>query len=358
MGNHLTNDLDSGGGVRPYMAARAARAAIRASHILGALCVTLTAATGCDKAKALAREVTHDPPPLTNADVVLRRKILDSATAPRILFEVFGDRADPRMVPVALIDGAVLRPIDLSPADWLRFDRRYNRPGTIYTLYQDGHAVGTAAVKRGMWQNPTKPLVTLPHCRHLLPLSAVTIDPHAPVGITAEFLASNVPLTASASGTDLSTPVAINVARRLAEQAGKSAQIPRSRLDSLDFRAAAVHTGATTSPTIIASFIDPAASGYAAGNGTSTYVFVIADQTAIGYAPTYQLAVNGPVVGAIFRRYIDHLDLEGNGLNDIILETWTYGDSSYLTVLKWGHGRWNEVFRGNRSWCLDEPSGK
>jgi hypothetical protein len=356
MGNHLTSDLNSGGGVRPYMAARAARAAIRASQILGALLVTLTAAAGCNKAKALTHDATHAPP-ATKPDVALRLKILDSATAPRMLFEVFGDRSDPRMVPIALIDGNVLRALDLSPADWLRFDRRYNRPGSTYTLYQDGHAVGTAAVKRGMWQNPTRPLVTLPHCRHLLPLSAVMIDPHAPLGITAEFLASNVPLSASGSGTDLAAPVAVDVARRLAEQAGKSAQIPRSRLDSLDFHASAVHTGATTSPTIIASFIDPAASGNADGGGTSTYVFVIADQTAIGYAPTYQLAVNGPVAGATFRRYIDHLDLDGGGVDNIILETWTYGGSSYLTVLKWGHGRWNEVFRGNSSWCLDEPSG-
>lgn len=333
----------------------AVSAAIRTPLALtGAVWLTLTATTGCDKAKALAHSSSGSRPAGVHA--TLRAAILDSVPAPRILFEVFGERSDPRMLPIAVLDGHGVRNINLSPVDWIRFDRRYNQVGASYSLFQDGHTVGTATVTHRMWENPTKPLVTLPNCRHLMPLAAVSIDKNAPQGITAEFLASNAPLSASPAGSELSTLVAVDVARRLALEVGKTAHISQKRLDSLDFHATAIHTGATSAPTIIASFLDPAAGGYASHATTTTYVFVIADQTAIGYAPTYQLTVNGPALGATYRRFIDHLDLNGNGVNELILETWTYGDGSNLTVMKWDHGHWNEVFNGSRSWCLDGTS--
>jgi hypothetical protein len=333
----------------------AVSAAIRTPLALtGAVWVTLTAATGCDKAKALAHNGGGSRP--VGVHAALRAAILDSVPPPRILFEVFGERSDPRMLPIAVIDGHGVRNIDLSPLDWLRFDRRYNQTGTSYSLFQDGHAVGTATVMHRMWENPTKPLVTLPNCKHIMPLAAVSIDKNAPQGITAEFLASNAPLSASRAGTELAPPVAVDVARRLAQEVGKNAHIPIKRLDSLDFHATAIHTGATSAPTIIASFLDPAAGGFASHATTTTYVFVIADETAIGYAPTYQLTVNGPALGATYRRFIDHLDLTGDGVDELILETWTYGDGSNLTVMKWDHSHWTEIFNGSRSWCLDPTS--
>jgi hypothetical protein len=330
-------------------------AAIRARAALtGVLLGTLTTVAGCDKAIPVERIWRGRDPAAAPAR---EAAVLDSATVPRMLFEVFGGRSDPRIVPVAVLDGKVVRDIDLSPIDWARFDRRFYRPGTAYALYQDGHAVGAAKVLHGMWDDPTRPLYRLPNCHHAMPLAAVAIDSGVPEGITAEFLASNVALSsAAASATEsLTTPIAVQVARRLALQVGKAAKIPRARLDSLDFHATAIHTGTTAEPTLIASFVDPAAVSPAHG-ATTTYVFVIADKTGFGYTPTYRLTVNGPSVGATYRRYIDHLDLDGDGVDELVLETWTYGGDAYITILQWARGSWHEVFRGARSWCLDERS--
>ncbi len=327
-------------------AATRARAALT-----GGMLVTLTALAGCDKASALERIWR---PRDSRAAPARAAAVLDSSPPPHLLFEVFGDRSDPRMVPVAVLDGKAVRNIDLSPIDWARFDRRFDRPGTAYTLYQDGRSVGSATVTHGMWDNPDKPLYQLPNCHHALPLATVRIDSTAPEGLAAEFLASNVSLS-SATATapvNLTTPIAIDVARRLALQVGREAKIPRARLDSLDFHAAAIHTGTTAEPTLIASFVDPAAVSPAHGAKT-TYVFVIADKTGFGYRPTYRLTVNGPSVGATYRRYIDHVDLDGDGIDELVLETWTYGGDAYITVMQWDRGSWHEVFRGARNWCLD-----
>lgn len=331
------------------MAVSAVSAAIRARAALtGVSWLTLMVIAGCNKATEHRRTTARAPD-----SPAVRTDVLDPDTRPRMLFEVFGDRSDPRMVPVAVLDGHVIRRFDLSPGDWLLFDRRYDRVGAQYTLYQDGDSVGTATVTRGMWQYARRPLVTLPHCRHLMPLAAVAVDQHVPDGITTELLAANTSLRTAPHPSDLQSLVAIGVARRLATGVAKAAHIPLARLDSLDFHAVAVRTGATSEPTLIGSFVDPASGGATTPGTTTTYVFVIADKTGVGYAPTYQLIVNGPPVGAVYQRYIDHLDLDGDGVDDIVLETWTYGGDSYITVMKWVNGRWKETFRGARSWCLD-----
>src|SRR5271156_1399065 len=92
---------------------------------------------------------------------------------PNILFEVFGEREDPRMIPLAILERGKLRHIVLSPEHWKQFDKMYDHSGTIYTLYQDGGVAGNATVKQGMWEKRNAPLYSLPNCQNLLPLASV-----------------------------------------------------------------------------------------------------------------------------------------------------------------------------------------
>jgi hypothetical protein len=41
-------------------------------------------------------------------------------------------------------------------------------------------------------------------------------------------------------------------------------------------------------------------------------------------------------------------------VDEIILEGWTYGGDTFLTVLGWKNGKWSEVYRARSNWCLDE----
>ena len=327
-----TGDGSAGTIRRAVSASGATRAAVA-----GALWLTLTVAAACDKT------IANDE---SGQSIDLRQH-------PPILFEVFGERDDPRMVPLASLDGGKLKPIHLNATGWQTFDRLYHRPGTTYTLYQDGRPVGQATVKQGMWSRQDAPIYTLPNCQNLIPLAAVSLDAKVKAGITVEFLATNVALSASRPSAPLAPSATATLARDVAAKIATDARIPRSRLDSLDFHALAVNTGATTNPTLIVSYVDPNAEEAAAHGDETSYLFAIADKVGPDYAPGFTQTVNGPAADARYRRYIDHIDLDGNGIDEIILEGWQYGGDTYPMVMRYKAGRWIEVLRGPTNWCLD-----
>jgi hypothetical protein len=316
---------------------------------LATLATILIVATGCDKAKAFVRSGQGAEPPR-----VAPGEALDLSANPSILFQVFGESNDPRMIPIATIRNGELRSIQLSQQGWHQFDATYLRQGRTYTLFQDGHASGRVEVRQGMWEH--EPLYSLPSCQTLTPLSAVHVtEGHVRGDFTVEFLASNVPLGVARAAPALSTQEIARIARDVAAGVASEVGITRKTLDSLDFHALAFHSGATKAPTIVASFIDPAAESPKTYAARTAHVVVIADKDASGaYRATYAHRMNGPLADAIFRRYFDHLDLTGDGVDEIVLEGWKFGGDTYLSVLGWHDGRWTETFRTRPNWCLDQ----
>lgn len=288
-----------------------------------------------------------------SADEPAAGPALDLTAKPDILFQVFGEREDPRMIPVAVLRDGTIGRIELDADGWRAFDGLYTRSTAKVTLYQDGRAAGGATVRQGMWEKEGEPLYSLPSCRVLTPLAAMTLDAGVKAGYTVEYLASNAQLGRERTGPSMPADVANRAAREVAYGVGDRATIPASSLDSLDFRAVAIHTGATPEPTLVASFIDPGASEGAA-EGDARHVFAIADRAGDRYAATFAHAVNGPAANAMYRRYVDHLDLTGDGIDEIILEGWVSGGDTYLMVLGHKDGAWSEVFRGRSSWCVQK----
>jgi hypothetical protein len=313
----------------------------------GAVLLTVTAAPGCDKTKAL----TSDSESSAMASAV--RDELDLTKHPTILFEVFGDRTNPQMVPIGVLENGKLHAIHLSPNGWHNFDRIYNHPGATYTLYQDGRAAGTATVKQGMWSKADAPLYTLPNCQSLMPLAAVSVASKAQIGITVEFLATSAALTAPPAAAPLTPSAVASLSREIGFRVAESAHIPKSRLDSLDFHAEALTTGATPNPTLVVSYVDPNGEEAAAHGDETSYVFAIADKTGGAYTPSYTRVINGAGAHGEYRRFVDHLDLLGDGVDEIVLEGWQNGGDTYLAVMRYKSGRWMEMFRGATSWCLD-----
>jgi hypothetical protein len=322
------------------------RTAARAA-MAGAVWVTVTVATGCDKAKA------GDS---SDASVTASGE-LDLTKHPVILFEVFGEREDPRMVPIGVLENRKLHPIHLSATGWKTFDRLYHHPGASYTLYQDGRAVGTATVKQGMWSKPDAPIYTLPNCQSLVPLAAVSLDSRVKAGITVEFLATSATLNSAAAGTPLAPSAAASLAHEVGSQVARASHIPAARLDSLDFHAVAITTGATPNPTLVVSYVDPNAEEAAAHGDETSYLFTLADKAGASYSPSFTKVINGSAAHAEYRRFVDHVDLDGDGVDEIVLEGWQYGGDTYLMVMRYKGGRWNEVYRSSSSWCLDPQRG-
>ena len=314
----------------------------------------LTVAAGCDKAngaidlakrEVARREASDAEPPAAEQ--------LDLSRRPTILFQVFGEHDDPRMIPVAAIVGGAPRRIVLSSQKWRAFDTLYTPAGAEIPLYRDGARAGTARVKRGMWDKGAA-LYSLPGCKRLTPLAAVEAVGVPAAEYTLEYLAASTQLGGAHPGVgDVRGGDAARLARTIGEAVVKEEGITRAMLADLDLRAIAVPTGTTKEPTLVAAFMPPPSLHADSRTQTTTHVFALADARPDGYAVTYRHTAHGPTADAEFRRYVDHLDVDGDGVDEIVLEAWRTGSDSHLLILSFRDGQWREVFATSGNWCLD-----
>jgi hypothetical protein len=305
----------------------------------------LTVATGCDKLKAAAGG-SASAAPAQVADA------LDLSRNPDILFQVFGERGDTRVIPLAALTDGAIKAINLAPDDWHRFAAQYEKSGTVYKLYDNGREVGTATVKQGMWEKPNAPLYKLPNCEVLIPLATVTLNTRVDLGYTVDLLASSQQIAPPSAGPELSKAELDHIAHQLGYRVGEGEGISRKAVDGLDFRGFSVFTGATASPTVIASFIDAGSEG--TDDAQTRHIFVIADRKDGGeYAPTFSHAFAAASDNDEYRVYLNHLDLTGDGVQEILVEARQVGGGAAVTVLSYQNGGWTEVFRSRSGWCLD-----
>lgn len=284
---------------------------------------------------------------------------LDLASKPQLLFQVFGDRDNQRMAPLAAVVKGVIKPIGLTPSGWRTLDSVYFSPGAKYPVYNDGVEVGEVVVTRGMWTNGGKTLYPLEGCTALRPLAAVKITiKQAQTDPYAELVASSTPLAQRGpfKGKVPSDSEIAGIGREFGRGIARTARIPASELDSLDFHARLLVTGAASEPTLLVSFIDPNAGDVGPGTGHTTHLFALGEKTGATYEPTYRHSVSGDGKTVEFQRIIDHLDVSGSGVDDLILEAWRYGAENDLLVLSYRAGRWRETVRAKQSYCLDAVS--
>ena len=274
---------------------------------------------------------------------------------PDVVFQLFGERDDPRMVPVAAIVDGMLKPIELTASGWREFDAMYTRANKTYPLYRDGEAIGEVRVRRGMWERANDPLYTLPGCPLTTPLSAVSLETSSRLSYTIEALATTPGIAVRPKQPVKLVKSVEARARAAAYDVARSAGIDTSSLRPSAFHFTAINTGATRGATLVASFLDPEASDR---SGYTSHVFALADDRGTGYEPTFKHTTAGTVASGEFRRYIDHLDVNGDGIDEIVLEGWQFAGETFVSVLGYANGEWSEVFRGRSSWCLSRPKRK
>lgn len=284
---------------------------------------------------------------------------LDLASRPQLLFQVFGDKADAKLMPIAAVVGGTIRPIGLTRQGWRDLDSTYLAAGVKYPLYVNAEASGTVTITRGMWAGQAEPLYPLPGCRDLRPLASVTIDlaPRSDES-AAEFLASSVPLKPHppAPKTPLSADAVAAIGRAYGHALGLAAGMDSAELDSLDFVARMLVTGATKNPTLLVSFMDPQAGDAGAGQGHTSNVLALFDKADTGYVATYRHLKSGDAKTVEFQRVIDRMDADGDGIDELILESWHFAGTSELVVLRFMAQQWHEVLRAPSKWCLDPPA--
>jgi hypothetical protein len=310
----------------------------------------LAAATGCNKSK---------PQPLA-ADMITPAgaPALDVAAKPQLLFQVFGDRDELRLVPLAAVENGAIHPIGLTQRGWRLLDSLYFAPGARYPVYHDDVQAGEVVVSRGMWTDGAAPLYPLAGCSALKPLASAKIvfrqprtDPYV------ELVASTAPLPAHPAfkGKLLTEAEIAKVGRAFGHEVGKQAGLEPAELDSLDFHARLLITGASREPTLLVSFLDPNAGDLGPGAGHTTHIFALGEMSGGTYVPVYRHAVSGNARSVEFQRIVDHVDVNGDGVDELIVESWRYGAQNELMVLSFSGGQWRETTRVKQSWCLDPP---
>lgn len=309
---------------------------------------TLAGSLACDKAPAA------DPTQI----LPVGAQPFDLDKPSPLIFQVFGEATAPKIMAIATVQGGAIRPIGLTRDGWRRFDSTYFSPGAKYTIYVDDAPDGTATVTRGMWAGGDTALYPLPGCRDLRPLGAVAIQLDRPsTDPSVEFIATQLPLIPHPGSATPFPPSATIAAlgRSKGVALGIANEMDKEELDSLDFIARMIRTGARPDPTLLVSFIDQQAGDIAPGVGHTSHILALFDKLDTGYVATYRHVKSGDAKTVEFQRVLDHLDVDGDGVDEIVAEAWHYGGTNDLVVLGFKAGQWHELLRTPSSWCLDPP---
>lgn len=306
----------------------------RSALILSILAIT----AGCDKAKQPSEQ---DEAPS-----------FDVATKPALVFQAFGSSDSTRLVPIAAIVDGQVKPITLPAAGWRALDSLYFQAGTEYTVYRDGQPAGTVKVTRRMWEPDSEPLYDLPGCRDVRPMAAVTLTTPLKLDPAFEFLSLSMAHTSAPASLVQLGDVAAQV-RALAIVALRAKQLDSADIDTAWFSARTIHVAAGAKPTLVASQVDANAGDTGPGAGHTTHFLVFGDDLdGKGYQVTYRHLESGDARIVEFQRLLDHLDITGDGTDEVFLESWRYASDNDLVVLARSSGRWHEMLRVKQQWCV------
>lgn len=318
---------------------------------MAVILATLAGVGACDKSPK------EDP----NQVLPAGASTLDLSTSPRVIFQVFGEVASPRIMPIAAVVNGAIEPIGLTRSGWRDFDSTFFKAGTKYGVFLDDAQRGTVTVTRGMWAAGDSALYPLAGCKDLRPLGAVALDfPVNSKEPNVELIATSftpTPHTAPSKPFPPSATIA-KMGRDFGLAVGLANQMDKEELDSLDFIARMIRTGARQEPTLLVSFIDQQAGDIGPGMGHTSHLLALFDKVDTGYVATYRHVKSGDGKTVEFQRLLDHLDVDGDGIDELILESWHYAGSNDLVVLAFKANAWHEVLRASSNWCLDPPKPK
>lgn len=297
----------------------------------------LTLLVGCDK-----------PTPEAAAPAV---PLTDLTSSPTVLFQVFGDRDGPRAAPIAIVSGGSLSAITLDADGWRMLDSTVFAAGTRLSLFHRGRDIGFAEVERGMWPADEDALYSLPGCRLPVPQAALRLDATIPLEESIELLAASAPFVQPTGSKPLPAE-ADSPGRTIAGAVAAEAEVGAEELANLEFHARWLRTGAgAEGRTLLATFLDPEAGDAGPGVGHSTNIFVLAEDSAGVFNTSYRHSSSGEARAVDFMRLVNHADLDGDGIAEIVAEGWRYAGVPDLVLLKYRAGRWRETFRVSMDWC-------
>lgn len=277
----------------------------------------------------------------------------DLSGSPTILFSVFGPRETPKLAPLALIAADGLKPLELDDDGWRALDSAYFAAGKSYSIYRNGVDLGPIEIVRGMWPADSAPLYEVRGCSSVVPQALGRFQANNSFEETVELVATSVPIPQKQDTRPFpANPEAQG--QTLASAVAAASGIGPEDLSGLDYHARWLRTGVgANGRTLLASYIDPNAGDLGPGAGNTAVLVLLAEDSATTFNTSYQHAKSGESRTVEFRRLLNHLDLDGDGKSELVMEVWKYAEIPSLVVLKHDGARWNETYRMSLEWCTD-----
>jgi hypothetical protein len=315
------------------------------------LCLILVGSAGCDNVTwgGVDLQLVPPPPAPGSLEIPADARVFAELGMPTgtVLFHLFRDTADTRLVPVAELGPEGLRtlrrPAGVSAEAYEnRFRQAVMPVGAQFDVFRRGSRVGTFVVQDyGRSTGCGLPTAT----GNLTTVAAATDQRDFLVfrrGLAPEGRGEYTPLQITGS---IRTYASL-LAERLVLQAG----LPRPRSwpgAQRDLQAIEIMPGGH--PEMAATYLvgDVLQMGPADPNGYS--IFYIADfEARRGYQPIFNEARNYSQTGKAAPRLVDHLDWTGNDWQDILIQVFGEDQIWYETVTRNERGQWVKSWEAER----------
>ena len=318
---------------------RSLRRSLRRGRQFGLPFIVALLGAGCETAERVQNALNADQgDPVWQGDSTLL------ATNPQVLFRVTRDSAGARIVPLATIGNQGFLLLTLSDRGWRSFDIKYLHGGHDLFPTRSGRTGAPLQTIRGMWEGT--PLDSIRGCSVILPAAVANI----PAGV--EFLTS-APLPPRTRVTSLSAGELQTAIRGVPALIAPAAGIPMSKLPRYTREVFVAESGNEPRATIIVVFNDPeiVPDSVQPMGQRPRHLVVILDKGVYGYKPTYTYSTLGNRRSPPRFRFLDHLDVDGDGKAELFFGLRVAGAPLYTVVLRYHANAWRELLRNERQRC-------
>ncbi len=267
---------------------------------VGPACALMAAAalSGCDRMKSALN------PPVVDMGWQTDSTLL--ASKPTLLMRVVRDDKGTRAVPIGTVGARGLRPLGMTPRGWRALDVELLHSGSRVVPYRGSEPLAPLSITRGMWEGA--PLDTIPGCN--VPAPAAVIE--VPDGVHL-LTSGTVPLRAASNAIGSGElQEVLNVVNTLV---APSAGVSLSQMSRYTRSVAVVGTNATSRPTIVVTYEDPAELPDSATRIAERprQLIVVLDNGVYGYKPSLTFADVSSSRIAPRRRFLGALDTNNDG---------------------------------------------
>ncbi|MGV3709786.1 MAG: hypothetical protein ACO1Q7_13205 [Gemmatimonas sp.] len=303
--------------------------------------MTALLATGCKDVRDKLDERLYAKPDLS----LWTRDSTLAVSKPPVLLRVIRKGDNQYLLPIALLDKATPTTLRMTKRGWAIMDINLFFSGNEVTPVRDGFALASVPMTRGMWENPSSPLDTIPGCQGAtLPLGLAPLPPGTQLAVANFKLPSGMQTLSQGEIEDairevplLVTPTAQVSAAQLANYTRTIHQIPRVK----------------GSPAILLSYHDerPITDTSVVGQRRPRHLQIILEKGVYTYRPSWVYSTTGGKTDKPLLRFLDILDADGDGNSEIFFYVEVQPGISFTLAYRQKNDTWVEYWRRSPARC-------